>query len=57
MKTLKKNWKNGEFGRCYLFFGPEVYLIRDYETTLTKALLLCRYDSRYRSLGQEKEDG
>ena len=39
MKTLKKNWKNGEFGRCYLFFGPEAYLIRDYETTLTKALL------------------
>lgn len=39
MKTLKKNWKNGEFGRCYLFFGPETYLIRDYETTLTKALL------------------
>ena len=39
MKILKKNWKNGEFSRCYLFFGPEAYLIRDYEATLTKALL------------------
>lgn len=39
MKELKKQWKNGEFGRCYLFFGAETYLIRDYETALTKAIL------------------
>jgi len=39
MKTLKKNWKNNEFSRCYLFFGAEAYLIRDYEAALMKALL------------------
>jgi len=39
MKTLKKNWKNNEFSRCYLFFGTEAYLIRDYEAALMKAIL------------------
>lgn len=39
MKELKKQWKNGEFGRCYLFFGTEGYLIKDYEQALTKAIL------------------
>ena len=39
MKELKKQWKNGEFGRCYLFFGAEAYLIKDYEAALTKAIL------------------
>lgn len=39
MKELKKQWKNGEFGRCYLFFGAETYLLKDYETALEKALL------------------
>ena len=39
MKTLKKNWKNHEFGRCYLFYGAETYLIREYEAALTKAIL------------------
>lgn len=39
MKELKKQWKNGEFGRCYLFFGAESYLIREYEAALTKAIL------------------
>ena len=39
MKELKKQWKNGEFGRCYLFFGAEAYLIRNYEETLMKAIL------------------
>ena len=39
MKELKKQWKNGEFGRCYLFFGAETYLIREYESALTKAVL------------------
>ena len=39
MKELKKQWKNGEFGRCYLFFGAETYLIREYESALTKAIL------------------
>lgn len=39
MKTLKKNWKNHEFSRCYLFYGTETYLIREYEAALTKAIL------------------
>lgn len=39
MKELKKQWKNGEFGRCYLFFGAENYLLKDYETALEKAIL------------------
>ena len=39
MKELKKQWKKGEFGRCYLFFGAETYLMKDYETALTKAIL------------------
>ena len=39
MKELKKQWKNGEFGRCYLFLGAETYLLKDYETALEKALL------------------
>lgn len=39
MKELKKQWKNGEFGRCYLLFGAETYLLKDYETALEKALL------------------
>ena len=39
MKTLKKNWKNNEFSRCYLFYGTETYLIKDYEAALTKAIL------------------
>ena len=39
MKELKKQWKNGEFGRCYLFYGAETYLLKEYEQALTKALL------------------
>ena len=39
MKILKKNWKNNEFSRCYLFYGTETYLIKDYEAALTKAIL------------------
>ena len=39
MKTLKKNWRNHEFSRCYLFFGEETYLIREYEAALRKAIL------------------
>ena len=39
MKTLKENWKNHEFSRCYLFFGEETYLIREYEAALRKAIL------------------
>ena len=39
MKTLKKNWKNHEFSRCYLFFGEETYLIREYEAALRTAIL------------------
>lgn len=39
MKELKKQWKNHEFAKCYLFYGTETYLVKDYETALTKALL------------------
>ena len=39
MKTLKKDWKNNRFSRCYLFYGAESYLIREYEAALTKAIL------------------
>lgn len=39
MKELKKQWKNNEFGRCYLFFGAETYLMKEYENALTKAIL------------------
>ena len=39
MKELKKQWKNGEFGRCYLFYGAETYLLKDYENALEKAIL------------------
>ncbi len=39
MKELKKQWKNGEFGRCYLFFGAETYLLKEYEGALTRAIL------------------
>ncbi len=39
MKELKKQWKNGEFKSCYLFYGSETYLIKNYEKTLTDAIL------------------
>lgn len=39
MKELKKQWKNNEFARCYLFYGTEAYLIRDYEASLTRAII------------------
>ena len=39
MKELKKQWKNHEFARCYLFFGTETYLIKEYEAALMKAIL------------------
>ena len=39
MKELKKQWKNGEFKGCYLFYGPETFLIKNYEKALTDAIL------------------
>lgn len=39
IKELKKQWKNHEFAKCYLFYGTEAYLLKDYENALTKALL------------------
>lgn len=39
MKELKKQWKNHEFARCYLFFGEETYLMRNYEVALMQAIL------------------
>lgn len=38
-KELKKQWKNHEFAKCYLFYGTETFLMRDYERTLMQALL------------------
>ena len=39
MKELKKQWKNGEFKRAYLFYGNEGYLIKNYEKALETAIL------------------
>ena len=39
MKELKKQWKNHEFARCYLFFGEETYLMRNYEAALMLEIL------------------
>lgn len=39
MKELKKQWKNHEFARCYLFFGEETYLMKNYEAALMQAIL------------------
>ena len=39
MKELKKQWKRGEFHKCYLFYGTEPYLVKNYEAALVKALL------------------
>ncbi|MBR4014597.1 MAG: DNA polymerase III subunit delta [Anaerotignum sp.] len=39
MKELKKQWKNHEFARCYLFFGEETYLMRNYEAALMQEIL------------------
>lgn len=39
MKTLKKDWKENKFAPCYLFFGGEAYLIKEYENALQQALL------------------
>lgn len=39
MKELKKQWKQGQFHKCYLFYGSESYLVKNYEETLVKALL------------------
>lgn len=39
MKELKKQWKNGEFKGCYLFYGTETYLIKNYERALMDAIL------------------
>lgn len=39
MKELKKQWKNGEFKPCYVFYGTETYLIKNYEKALMAAIL------------------
>ncbi len=39
MKELKKQWNNHEFAPCYLFYGTETFLLREYEAALTKAIL------------------
>ncbi len=39
MKELKKQWKQGQFHKCYLFYGSEPYLVKNYEETLVNALL------------------
>ncbi len=39
MKELKKQWKNGEFKGIYLFYGPETYLIKNYEKALEECIL------------------
>ncbi len=39
IKELKKQWKNQEFARCYLFYGTEFFLLKEYESALKHALL------------------
>lgn len=39
MKELKKDWKAGNFKSCYLFYGTENYLIRNFEKALVEAIL------------------
>ncbi|MFI3174023.1 MAG: DNA polymerase III subunit delta [Bacillota bacterium] len=39
MKEYKAKWKNKEFDLCYLFYGVEPFLIKNYEKTLTDAIL------------------
>lgn len=39
MKELKKQWKAHEFAPCYLFYGAEGFLCREYEAALRKAIL------------------
>ncbi len=54
MKELKKQWKNGEFKGCYLFYGPETYLIKNYEKALTDALLPPGAEMMNHDIFQEK---
>lgn len=39
LKDLKKQWNEHVFAKCYLFYGPEAYLLKNYETALMKAIL------------------
>ncbi|WP_317855779.1 DNA polymerase III subunit delta [Chakrabartyella piscis] len=39
MKELKKQWKNGEFKTCYLFYGTETFLVQNYEKALMESIL------------------
>lgn len=39
MKELKKQWKEHQFHKCYLFYGTETYLMKNYEEALVQALL------------------
>lgn len=54
MKELKKQWKNGEFKRCYLFYGTEAYLIKNYEKALTAAILPAGSEMMNHDIFEEK---
>ena len=55
MKELKKQWKNNEFAPCYLFYGDETYLIKNYEKALTEAILPAGAEMMNYDLLEEKK--
>ncbi|MDO4531506.1 MAG: DNA polymerase III subunit delta [Bacillota bacterium] len=54
MKTLKKDWKEHKFAPCYLFFGGETYLIREYENALQQAILPAGAEMMNHDIFEEK---
>lgn len=54
MKELKKQWKNGEFLSCYLFYGSETYLIKNYEKALMDAILSSGSEMMNHDIFEEK---
>ncbi|NDL66903.1 DNA polymerase III subunit delta [Anaerotalea alkaliphila] len=53
MKTLKDQLKTGNFGRLYLFYGPETYLAHSYLDSMVKRLVGSKEDS----MNYEQFDG
>ena len=39
MKTIDEEIKNGMFQKCYLLYGEEAYLKRQYRTKLVRAMV------------------
>lgn len=54
LKDLKKQWKEHNFAKCYLFYGTETYLLQEYEAALEKAILSDRAEMMNHDLFLEK---